>query len=165
MAEDQTQLIRVDRLVAAGSAVIFDILANPARHAELAGSDQVLGAADAGPSRLCLGARFGMRMRQVGPAYTSVNEVVEFEDGRRIAWQTWGEIRGRPVIGGQIWRFILTPQNGSTHVRHEYDWGRAKSPWVLNLLGYPKRSERHMRETLDRLEPLSRRADQPSDPA
>lgn len=157
-------MVSVERAIRIEPDAIFDLLTDPARHAELAGSDQVLSSA-AGPDRLSPGARFGMRMRQVGPTYTSVNEVVEFEENRRIAWQTWGIIRGRRVIGGQLWRFTLAPRDGDTHVVHEYEWGRAKTPWVLRLLGYPKRTERHMRATLERLERLLERKDQPRDRA
>lgn len=147
--------VRVDRLIPADPKTIFEVLARPARHAELAGSGQVLGSPH-GPDRLSDGARFSMRTQQARLPYRTANEVVEFEEGRRIAWQTWGVIRGRRRIGGQLWRFLLVPEGEGTRVFHEYDWFRALAPTVLRLLRYPQRSEPHMRATLERLDLLTR---------
>ncbi|MBK9740691.1 MAG: SRPBCC family protein [Actinobacteria bacterium] len=63
---------------------IFDVLADPAAHAMFDGSDTLQGLVS-GPDRLFLGAHFGMGMRIRLP-YRTDNTVVEFEDGRLIAW-------------------------------------------------------------------------------
>ena len=42
-----------------------------------------------GSQRLVLGSRFGMSMK-MGIPYSMVSEVVEFDETRRIAWQTRG---------------------------------------------------------------------------
>ena len=147
--------VRVDRWLPARPQAVFDVLAAPARHAELAGSDQVLGVAAGSPQRLTLGARFGMRTQQARLAYVSANEVVEFDDPRVIAWRTWGIIRGRKRVGGHLWRFVLTPEGEGTRVVHDYEWWRAMTPRALRLLRYPQRTEHHMRATLERLERLT----------
>lgn len=144
--------VRVDRLIPSSPETVFDLLATPARHAEFAGSGQVLGIGDNSPARLSEGARFGMRTRQVGLTYVSSNQVVEFEENRRLAWTTWGVIAGRKRVGGHIWRFLLEPEPGGVRVIHEYEWWRATTPKALQILRYPQRSEQHMRATLERLE-------------
>lgn len=146
--------VRVERLVPAPPAAVFDLLAAPARHAELAGSGQVLGD-PIGPDRLHQGARFSMRTQQARLPYRSANEVIEFDEGARIAWQTWGVIGGKRRVGGQVWRFTLTPEGGGTRVVHEYEWWRAKARPLIALLRYPQRAEPGMRATLERLEQLT----------
>ena len=48
------------------------------------------------------------------------NHVVEFTEGRRIAWRP-AEPGGEPP--GHLWRWELEPVDSSrTRVRHTYDW-------------------------------------------
>jgi hypothetical protein len=48
------------------------------------------------------------------------NHVVEFEEGRRIAWRPAEP--GRPAPG-HLWRWELQPiDSGHTRVTHTYDW-------------------------------------------
>ena len=50
------------------------------------------------------------------------NHVVEFEEGRRVAW-TPAERGQRPP--GHLWRWELEPIGpGRTRVTHTYDWTR-----------------------------------------
>ena len=50
------------------------------------------------------------------------NHVVEFEEGRRIAWMPSEPDRPRP---GHLWRWELEPAGQSrTLVTHTYDWTR-----------------------------------------
>lgn len=112
----------VERFIRADAATIFDILADPFKHHLIDGSGMVKGAPH-GPGRLASGVRFTMG-QQVGPIpYRSINDVVEFEEGRRIAWATSSEFRGRRVAGGQIWRYELEPVEGGTLVRETHDLG------------------------------------------
>ncbi len=54
------------------------------------------------------------------------NHVVEFEEGRRIAW-TPAEPGNRPP--GHLWRWELEPLDTSrTRVTHTYDWTRLSDP-------------------------------------
>ncbi|MFE1174719.1 SRPBCC family protein [Streptomyces sp. NPDC058773] len=104
--------VSVSRDIVAAPRQIFAVLRDPARHAELDGSGMLRGRPQ-GPSPLGPGDRFSMGMAQGGIAYRSVNVVVEYEKDRLIAWETWGEVRGRRLIGGQRWRHELTPVNGA----------------------------------------------------
>jgi hypothetical protein len=48
------------------------------------------------------------------------NHIVEFEEGRRIAWRP-SEVGHEPP--GHLWRWELTPlDDGRTAVTHTYDW-------------------------------------------
>ncbi|MEK2477502.1 MULTISPECIES: SRPBCC family protein [Streptomyces] len=148
----------VTRELAAAPQQIFAVLRDPARHAALDGSGMLRGHPD-GPALLGPGDRFGMAMAQAGLAYRSVNVVVEYAPDRLIAWETWGEFRGRRLVGGQRWRFALhelSAGDGSrparTRVTHTYDWSRARlSRLTIELPGYPRRMVPAMVTTLDRL--------------
>jgi hypothetical protein len=64
---------------------------------------------------LKLGDTFTMGMSQAGKSYRSINQVVEFEPDRRIAWQSTGrKWRGHSLVGGQRWRYILQPNPAGT---------------------------------------------------
>ncbi|MFI6768264.1 SRPBCC family protein [Streptomyces sp. NPDC050355] len=135
---------------------IFAVLRDPARHAELDGSGMLRGRPQ-GPSPLGPGDRFSMGMAQGRIAYRSVNAVVEYDEDRLIAWETSGELRGRRLVGGQRWRYELTPledaaAGAATRVTHTYDWSRARFPrLVVELPGYPRRMGPAMARTLERL--------------
>ncbi|MFI5523149.1 SRPBCC family protein [Streptomyces platensis] len=157
--------ISVSRDIVATPRELFDVLRDPARHAELDGSGMLRGRPQ-GPSPLGPGDRFSMGMAQGRIAYRSVNVVVEYEKDRLIAWETWGELRGRRLVGGQRWRYELTPVSGTdgtagadgdggtgtTRVTHTFDWSRARLPrLVVELPGYPRRMGPAMTTTLERL--------------
>ncbi len=93
-----------------------------------------------------------MQMK-AGGSYTMVNTVVEFEDGRRIAWQarpTYGW--AKKAIGGRIWRYELEPRDGGTLVRESWDISEEQVP----LLVWPLRglTRISMTRTLKRIEEL-----------
>ena len=144
--------VSVERFVKAPAGGIFSILADPSRHREIDGSGTVRDAVG-GSTRLALGSRFGMEM-QAGPApYRMVNEVVEFETDRLIAWQArpdkdWAA-KG---IGGRIWRYELEPHDGGTLVRETWDISQERiPPLVWGLRGLTRLS---MNRTMDRIERL-----------
>ncbi len=136
-------LVAVERVIDAAPGAIFDVLADPAKHPLIDGSGTVRAARTGNPARLTKGAEFGMDMRLVGP-YRITNRVVEFEEGRRIAWRHFGPHR---------WRYLLTPVAGGTLVREEWDATRAPKPVqiVLQASGFPERNRRGMAATLARL--------------
>jgi uncharacterized protein YndB with AHSA1/START domain len=127
-------------VVPAPAEEVFALLADPRRHPEIDGSGSVQGALKA-PDRLSEGATFGMRMR-VGVPYVIQNTVVEFEEGRRIAWRHFGR---------HIWRYELEPADGGTRVTETFDWSKALSPRGIELIGYPARNARAIEQTLERL--------------
>ena len=128
-------------VVAAPPAQVFDLLADPRRHADIDGSGTVR-AQVRGPERLSPGARFGMRMR-LGVPYVISSTVVEFEQDRRIAWRH---------LGRHVWRYELEPVEGGTRVTETFDWGPARAPRVLELLRIPARNARGIERTLARLQ-------------
>ena len=136
------QAVRVERPIPAPAERIFDVLADPARHPEIDGSGTVRAARPGNPERLELGSRFGMNMRVIYP-YRITNEVVEFEEGRRIAWRHFF---------GHRWRWELEPVEGGTKVTHTFDYSTARSPLFIRLAGYPERNRRGMEQTLERLD-------------
>jgi len=72
------------------------------------------------PQRVKLGDKFGMQMK-AGVPYSMVSTVVEFEDGRRIAWQSRPPGVFGKISGGRIWRYELEPVDGGTRVRETWD--------------------------------------------
>jgi hypothetical protein len=130
------------RIVPASAADIFELLATPARHHEIDGSGTVRGTQRGTPTRLALGTRFGMRMRFVAP-YKILNEVVEFEEGRRIAWRHFA---------GHIWRYTLEPLGPrATKVTEQFDPTDSRFPRATRLLGWEKRNQQAIEHTLHNL--------------
>lgn len=127
-------------IVPAPPGQVFDLLADPRRHAEIDGSGTVRGVVS-GPERLALGSRFGMRMR-LGVPYVIRNEVVELVPDQRIAWRH---------VGHHVWRYELEPLDGGTRVTESFDWSSSLSPRALELLGIPARNAQSIDATLARL--------------
>lgn len=151
IAKAESRVESVEKDIAASPEQIFEILTDIHQHPALDGSGMLQGEPQ-GPDRLELGSRFSLAMKQVGPAYRSANKVVEFEEGRRIAWRTAGEWRGRQVVGGQVWRWELTPiDGGRTRVKHSYVWGYASGALMLKVGGYPSRMRVAIGKTVDNL--------------
>ena len=134
------QVISVSRVIDAPAGTIFDLLADPSQHPVLDGSGTVRQYRGE-PQRLTLGATFGMKMHFVVP-YRIKNTVVEFEEGRLIAWRHFG---------GHRWRFELQPEEAGTRVTESFDWSTAVSPKFIELAGYPRRHAPEMERTLERL--------------
>jgi uncharacterized protein YndB with AHSA1/START domain len=130
------RIVEVARLIAADAAVIFEFIADPALQPLWDGNDNL---AEAPP---------GQRVRSVGDVFSMTltrgavrhNHVVEFEEGRLIAW--------RPAVPGceapgHLWRWALEAlSEGMTVVTHTYDWTQ---------LTDPSRLERARATTADKL--------------
>jgi hypothetical protein len=109
-----------------------------------------------GPGRLTLGATFTMGMSQAGASYRSTNLVVEYEPDHRIAWQSTGRWRGRRIVGGQRWRYLLRSHPAGTWVEHAYVWGYATLPLLTVWLpGFTRRMRPAMERTLANLAELA----------
>lgn len=130
------------RVIEAPAERVFDVLADPAAHALIDGSGTVRGTKAPSGTRLSLGARFGMSMK-LGVPYGISNEVVEFEEGRLIAWRHFG---------GHRWRWQLEPVAGATLVTETFDWSTSRSPIALEVMRVPARNARSIEATLERLE-------------
>lgn len=111
-------IVSVGREVAAPAAAIFEFIADPAQQPSWDGNDNLAQA----PT--------GQRVHAVGDVFTMMltlgtvreNHVVEFEEGRRIAWLP-SEQGAEPP--GHLWRWELQPlDDDRTLVTHTYDWSR-----------------------------------------
>jgi uncharacterized protein YndB with AHSA1/START domain len=124
------------REIAARVGDVFEWIADPARQPFWDGNDNLAHAPE------------GQRIQAVGDVFvmtltegqTRHNHVVEFSEGRRVAWRP-AEPGQDPV--GHLWRWTLEPI-GDTRCRvtHTYDWTQ---------LDDPKRLPRARQTTPDRL--------------
>ena len=135
--DPQRKLISVSQFVPTAPQAIFDLLASPERHPEIDGSGTLRGRLK-GPTRLSLGAKFGMSMR-MGVPYRITNTVVEFEEGKRIGWRHFG---------GHVWRYLLAPVEGGTLVTEQFDYSTNKANWFLRAMNAIVNNEVAMRKTL-----------------
>jgi uncharacterized protein YndB with AHSA1/START domain len=109
----------VERVIHAPADAIFALLADPSRHPEIDGSGSVQKAKNT-PQRVKLGDKFGMQMK-LGIGYSMVSEVIEFDNDRRIAWQSRPPGVFGKISGGRIWRYELEPVADGTRVRETWD--------------------------------------------
>jgi hypothetical protein len=144
MSEDPRYLVSVSRTIDASPQALFDIVADPSRHPVIDGGGTVKALQSGGPARLGPGARFGMDMH-LGASYKILNTVVEFEEGRLLAWRHFN---------GHIWRYRFTAVPGGTEVIEQWDARGAKNRLVLLLLRFPARNRAAMQATLVRLADL-----------
>ena len=151
--DEVPRVAMASREIAAGAEQVFEFIADPALQPRWDGNGNLAEAAE------------GQRIRHVGEVFTMTltgdgavreNHVVEFVEGRRIAWRPAEP--GKPPIG-QLWRWELEPINASrTRVTHVYDWSeltdekrfaRARATTAAKL-----------QASLDRLAALSEENDQ-----
>lgn len=115
---EPSQIVTATRDVAASAEAIFELIADPSQQPRWDGNDNL---GEAAP---------GQRVRGVGEVFDMVltsggvreNHVVEFEEGRRIAWRPADP--GQPPAG-HLWRWELEPTGPTTtQVTHSYDWSQ-----------------------------------------
>jgi uncharacterized protein YndB with AHSA1/START domain len=138
--------ISVSRRIAAPPARIFALLADPRRHPDFDGSETVIALRPGAPTRLGPGVQFAMDMRR-GTRYRVVNTVMEFDEGRQIAWAH---------RAGHRWRFRLEPldDGAATMLTETFDWSTAVVPALIERLGFPERNRPGMEATLARIDQL-----------
>ena len=114
--QEAPRVTSASREIAAEPGRIFELIADPARQPRWDGNDNLAEAAK------------GQRVRRQGDVFTMTltrgsireNHVVEFDEGRRIAWMP-AEPGQRPP--GHLWRWELEPAGPSrTLVTCTYDW-------------------------------------------
>lgn len=133
---DAPRVVSAERIIAAPADRIFELIADPAEQPRWDGNDN-LARAERGQRVHAVGDVFLMTLTR---GSVRENRVVEFEEGRRIAW-TPAEPGEQPP--GHLWRWELEPVDAlHTRVTHTYDWSR---------LADPKRFERARATTADRL--------------
>ncbi|HEX2576756.1 MAG TPA: SRPBCC family protein [Aquihabitans sp.] len=147
-------VVTVERLIPAPASAIFDLIADPGRHRDIDGSGTVRDAkGSSGGRRLAPGSTFGMSMR-MGLPYSMSSTVIEFEEDRRLAWQTRGPGPLGKLVGGRIWRYELEPTAGGTLVKESWDISQ-ESPFTkpaVRAMGGG--TAENMRATLARIEEL-----------
>ncbi|MTV27469.1 polyketide cyclase [Nitriliruptoraceae bacterium ZYF776] len=120
--DGEVKVAEAERVVDADAASIFELIADPAQQPRWDGNDN-LGEAAA-----------DQRVRAVGDVFATTlttgavrhNRIVEFEEGRRIAWLPSEPDADPP---GHLWRWELEPRDGGgTLVRHTYDWTNLRDP-------------------------------------
>lgn len=114
--EESHRVVSATREIAAGAERIFELIADPAEQPRWDGNENLRRAAT------------GQRVRAVGDVFTMEisqggvreNHVVDFVEGRRIAWHP-SELGKAPP--GHLWAWELEPLDAShTRVTHTYDW-------------------------------------------
>jgi uncharacterized protein YndB with AHSA1/START domain len=115
---DENKVVSASRVVAAPAEAIFELVADPAQQPRWDGNDN-LAEAPSGQRVRAVGAVFTMSITQ---GVVRENHVVEFDEGRRIAWRP-SEPGGTPP--GHLWRWELEPVDAAhTRVTHTYDWSQ-----------------------------------------
>jgi uncharacterized protein YndB with AHSA1/START domain len=113
-----SKVVTASRAVAAPADRIFELIADPSMQPHWDGNENLAEA----PT--------GQRVRTVGDVFTMrliegsdrTNHVIEFEEGRLIAWLP--SEPGKPPPG-HLWRWRLEALDTSrTLVTHTYDWSR-----------------------------------------
>jgi uncharacterized protein YndB with AHSA1/START domain len=151
----QGDVVTVEKSIKASPEAIFSLLADASEHPKIDGSGTVRQAKPGAPQRLSLGSEFGMSMK-LGIGYTMINTVIEFEDNRRIAWQTRPPGMLSRFTAGRIWRYVLTPSDdGTTLVTESWDISKDHQRMFLKLGGMPQKTRDSMAKTLDRIEELT----------
>jgi len=146
---DAARVVSASREIAASANRIFELIADPAQQPLWDGNDNL---AEAEP---------GQRIRGVDEVFTMTltggnireNHIVEFEEGRRIAWLP-SEPGGQPP--GHLWRWELGPLTEMrTKVTHTYDWSRLTDQ---NRLPRARRTTPdRLQASLDRLAEIAER--------
>lgn len=115
---DVPHVVISHREIAADPERIFELIADPSQQPRWDGNDN-LAEAPTGQRVRGTGEVFTMRLTQ---GSVRENRVVEFKEGRRIAWLP-SEPGQQPP--GHLWRWELEPLgNASTRVTHSYDWSQ-----------------------------------------
>jgi uncharacterized protein YndB with AHSA1/START domain len=145
--QDPPRVISVGREIGASPERIFALIADPAEQPRWDGNGNLALA----PS--------GQRVQRAGDIFTMTltsgsvreNHVVEFEEGRRIAWHPAEVGRRQP---GHLWRWELAPLGDTrTLVTHTYDWTRLTEAHRLRRARAT--TPDRLRASLDRLAALA----------
>jgi uncharacterized protein YndB with AHSA1/START domain len=112
----ENRVVSSARDIDASAETIFELIADPSAQPRWDGNDNL---SEAAP---------GQRVHAVGDVFAMTNtsgrvrenHVVEFEEGRLIAWRPSEPGKQPP---GHLWRWQLEPlEPGRTRVTHTYDW-------------------------------------------
>ncbi|CAG7845145.1 putative protein [Pseudoclavibacter triregionum] len=114
--DSTARIVAASREIHAPAAEIFELIADPSRQPEWDGNDNL--ASSSSPRVRGVGDVFEMTLTKDGARRE--NHVVEFEEGKRIAWLP-SPVGEQPR--GHLWRWELEAiDDGLTRVTHTYDW-------------------------------------------
>jgi uncharacterized protein YndB with AHSA1/START domain len=148
-------VVSATREMAAGAGRIFELIADPSQQPRWDGNDNLAEAAG------------GQRIRTLGDVFTMTltggsireNHVVDFEEGRRVAWRPAEPGQEPP---GHLWVWELEPiESIRTRVTHTYDWTQLTDETRLPRARATTVDK--LRASLDRLAALAER-EQPLEP-
>ena len=107
---------------------LFNFIANPKNHPKIDGSKMVRGKAY-GPKRLSINSWFVMRQLRFGKIpYLMSNKVVEFEEGKLIAWRHASPSRWRYEFVAQsdattqVTQYLDCSHTGTKFAKSELSW-------------------------------------------
>lgn len=118
----ETRIVSASREIAAPASEIFELIADPAQQVRWDGNDNLAEA----PA--------GQRISRTGEVFTMAitsgairhNRVVEFVEGRLIAWLPAEPDHEPP---GHLWRWEIEAVSETvSRVIHTYDWSRLNDP-------------------------------------
>lgn len=157
--------VSITRDIDAPAHELFNYLARPADHVAIDGSGMLRGADDR-HSLSGVGEVFDMKMfNDVLGDYVIENHVVEFEPGRRIAWEPVLKATDKPdyqyLVGDRShlrWGWELTPgPGGGTRVTEFYDLSLAPE-WLHEATKEGEEWRSAMEASLANLAKLAERA-------
>ena len=147
--EQDARVVSASRDISVGPGPIFELIADPAQQPRWDGNDNLSEA----PA--------GQRVHAVGDVFTMTltggsvreNHVVEFDEGRRIAWRPSEPGKETP---GHLWRWELEPLDSShTRVTHAYDWTELRDEGRIPVARATTPAK--LQASLDRLATLAER--------
>lgn len=143
------RIVHSSREVTADASTLFELVADPAEQPRWDGNDNL---ASAEP---------GQRVRAVGDVFRTTltnggereNHVVEFDEGRRIAWKPSEVDSPQP---GHLWRWEFDDLgDGRTRVTHTYDWTDLSTAVEFRITRARATTEEKLRASVDRLAALA----------
>jgi uncharacterized protein YndB with AHSA1/START domain len=144
------KVVTASREIAAPADKIFELIADPSLQPRWDGNDNLAE------------AQAGQRVRAAGDVFTMTitmgsdrhNHVVEFEEGRLIAWRPSEPGQEPP---GHLWRWQLESLDESrTLVTHTYDWSRLNDETRLPIARATTAD--NLRASIERLAKLAERS-------
>ncbi len=147
MAEAPDRIVSAARIIDAGAQQIFELIADPAQQPRWDGNDNLASSAP------------GQRVHEVGDVFSTTltmgavrtNHVVEFVEGRRIAWRP-SEPGHEPP--GHLWRWELESLTDTrTRVTHTYDWTALDDP--ARIPRAQATTQQRLQASIDRLAALA----------
>jgi uncharacterized protein YndB with AHSA1/START domain len=151
--------IEASRTINASPEQVFAVLADPKRHSEFDSANMLRGAGEKNDRVSKVGDEFVIEMHNdILGDYQIVNEIVSFEENRRIGWaprlypsvDAYRDKLGDMDPGGHTYTWELEPaSDGSTKVTQIYDWSKVNDATFRGLL--PMLNQDQIGDSIDRV--------------